>query len=260
MNLGLDGKAALVTGGSDGIGRATARRLAAEGAKVAITARRAEHLSEVALEIGKDTGTEVVALPGDVTDPDQVSKVVDGAAAALGGLDILVSNAGRSAAGHIDQITDGVWREDVDLKLMAAVWGARAAAIHMRRRGGGRIVNITTPAGKAPPPAMVPTSVSRAAGIALTKAMSLDYASDGITVNTVCIGLIKSAQHERWWHSSGREITLEEWYEEMGSRVPLGRVGEAEEAADLIAFLVSERGAYITGTAVNVDGGLSPVV
>ena len=260
MNLGLDGRAALVTGGSDGIGRATAHRLAAEGADVAITSRRADHLREAAAGIERETGKRILALPGDVTDPAQVRSVVDGAAAALGGLDILVSNAGRSAAGHIDEVSDGVWREDVDLKLMAAIWGARAAAVHMRRRGGGRIVNITTPAGKAPPAATVPTSVSRAAGIALTKAMSLDYAADGITVNTVCIGLIKSAQHERWWRSSGRDITLDDWYSEMGSRVPLGRVGEAEEAADLIAFLVSGRAAYITGTAVNMDGGMSPVV
>ena len=90
--------------------------------------------------------------------------------------------------------------------------------------------------------------------------MSLDYAADRITVNTVCIGLIKSAQHERWWRDSGRQLTLDEWYEELGSGVPLGRVGEAAEAADLVAFLVSDRAAYITGTAVNIDGGMSPVV
>ena len=260
MNLGLSGRAALVTGGSDGIGRATAHRLATEGVSVAITARRTDHLEAAASEIATETGGEVLALPGDVTRPDQVLSVVDQAASAFGRLDILVSNAGRSAAGHVDAVADAVWREDLDLKLMGAILGARAAAVHMRRQGGGRIINITTPAGKAPRGGSVPTSVSRAAGIALTKAMSLDYAADRITVNTVCIGLIKSAQHERWWRDSGGQLTLDEWYEELGSGVPLGRVGEAAEAADLVAFLVSDRAAYITGTAVNIDGGMSPVV
>ena len=260
MNLGLSGKAALVTGGSDGIGKATAHRLAAEGVVVAINARRADYLKAVATEIAAATGGRVLALPGDAGDPDQIRSVIDQAAAAFGRLDILVSNAGRSAADHIDMVDDEVWREDLDLKLMGAVRGARAASPHMRKQGGGRIVNITTPAGKAPGGGTVPTSVSRAAGIALTKAMSLDYAPDRITVNTVCIGLIKSMQHERWWEGSGRDVTLDQWYEEMGGRVPLGRVGEAEEAADLIAFLCSDRAAYITGTAVNIDGGMSPVV
>ena len=260
MNLGLSGRAALVTGGSDGIGKATAHRLAAEGASVGITARRTDHLRAAAREIAESTGKQVFALPGDVTEPDQIQSAVDEAAAAFGRLDILVSNAGRSAAGHVDAVRDGEWREDLDLKLMGAVLGARAAAVHMRRQGGGRIINITTPAGKAPRGGSVPTSVSRAAGIALTKAMSLDYAADRITVNTVCIGLIKSAQHERSWRDSGRQLTLDEWYERLGSDVPLRRVGEAAEAADLIAFLASERAAYITGTAVNIDGGMSPVV
>ena len=260
MNLGLSGKAALVTGGSDGIGKAAAHRLAVEGVAVAITARRADHLQAAASEIEAATGGRVLALPGDMIDPDQVESVVAQAASAIGRLDILVSNAGRSAADHIDNMSDEVWRDDIDLKLMGAVRGARAASPHMRKQGGGRIINITTPSGKAPGGGTVPTSVSRAAGIALTKAMSLDYAPDAITVNTVCIGLIKSMQHERWWQRSGPEGTLEEWYEKMGAKVPLGRVGEAEEAADLIAFLASDLAAYITGTAVNIDGGMSPVV
>lgn len=260
MNLGLSGKAALVTGGSDGIGRATAHRLAAEGASVAICARREDHLREAAASICEATGAKIYAMPGDVSAPGEIESMVERAVSSLGRLDILVNNAGKSAAGHVDAVTEDVWREDLDLKLMAAVAGARAAAVHMRRVGGGRIINITTPAGKAPRGGSVPTSVSRAAGLALTKAMSLDYAPDLITVNTVCIGLIKSAQHERWWQESGRDLTLEEWYEEMGSGVPLGRVGEAAEAADLIAFLVSDRAAYITGTAVNMDGGMSPVL
>lgn len=260
MNLDLNGKAALVTGGSDGIGKATAQKLAEEGVSVAITARRVEHLNAASKEIEEITGGRVLSLPGDVTDAVQIKAVVDKAAKAFGRLDLLVSNAGRSAAGHVDLIDDELWREDIELKLMAAVRGARAAAEHMRIQGGGSIVNITTPYGKAPRPGSAPTAVTRAAGIALTKAMSLDYAPDNITVNTVCIGLIKSAQHERSWQVSKREVTLEQWYSEMGANVPLGRVGDAEEAANLITFLLSDRAAYITGTAVNIDGGMSPVV
>ena len=123
MNLGLSGRAALVTGGSDGIGRATAHRLATEGVSVAITARRTDHLQAAASEIAKETGGEVLALPGDVTRPDQVQSVVDQAASAFDRLDILVSNAGRSAAGHVDAVADAVWREDLDLKLMGAIPG-----------------------------------------------------------------------------------------------------------------------------------------
>ena len=133
----------------------------------------------------------------------------------------------------------------------------------MKSQGGGRIINITTPGGKAPAAGSVPTSVSRAAGIALTKEMSKDYAKDNILVNTVCIGLIKSMQHERRWETANEKdssLTLDAWYEDMGKRVPLGRVGETREAGDLITFLVSDRAAFITGVSVNIDGGASPVV
>ena len=129
----------------------------------------------------------------------------------------------------------------------------------MKARGGGRIINVTNLGAKAPGPRSVPTSVSRAAGIALTKAMSKDYAADNILVNTVCIGLIKSGQHERRWGQQ-TEVSLEAWYDNMGKGVPVGRVGEAEEAGDVIAFLASARASFLTGIAVNIDGGTSTVV
>ena len=133
----------------------------------------------------------------------------------------------------------------------------------MKNQGGGRIVNITTPGGKAPGPSSVPTSVSRAAGIALTKAMSKDLASDNILVNTVGVGLIKSGQHRRRWEKINEQdanVSLDDFYEDMGSRVPMGRVGEAKEVGSVVAFLVSDRGSYVTGASINVDGGTSPVV
>ncbi len=133
----------------------------------------------------------------------------------------------------------------------------------MRSAGGGRIINVTTPGGKAPGPSSLPTSLSRSAGIALTKAMSKELAEDNILVNTICIGLIKSGQHERRYDAlveSGEELTIDDFYDRMSGRVPLGRVGEASEAGDVICFLASERASYVTGAAINIDGGTSPVV
>ena len=263
LDLGLKGKIALVTGGSDGIGKAAAARLAQEGASVAICARRAEVLEQAASEIRESTGGRVLAVRADLTDPSQVQTMFDAVIDAFGRIDILVNNAGTSMAGHFGDVTDETWTEDLTLKLFGAIRCSRLAIPHMQSRGWGRIVNITTPGGKAPAAGSVPTSVSRAAGIALTKEMSLDYARDNILVNTVCIGLIESGQHRRRWEAQraeGSKATLGEWYTEMGKGVPLGRVGKAEEAADLIAFLASERASYITGTAVNMDGGSSAVV
>ena len=263
MDLGLEGKVALVTGGSDGIGKAAAHRLAAEGAKVTICARRPDVLEQAAADIRASTGGEVAAIPADVTKPDQIAGLFDAILAAHGRIDILVNNAGTSAAGLFEDVTDEVWQADLDLKLFGAIRCSRLAIPHMRAHGGGRIVNITTPAGKAPAPASVPTSVSRAAGIALTKELSKDYAGDNILVNTVCIGLIRSGQNRRAWQRARADrpdLTEDQYYAERAQSIPLGRVGEAAEAGDLIAFLVSDRAAYITGTSVNIDGGSSAVV
>ncbi|MFW6174222.1 MAG: SDR family NAD(P)-dependent oxidoreductase [Chloroflexota bacterium] len=264
MELGLNGKVAIVTGGSEGIGKAAALSLASEGAKVAIAARRQDALDAAVEEIKQSSGNQgVMGLSTDVTDQQQVQRLIDIVVGTWGGLDILVNNAGTSNAHVFDQVPDEIWNYDVNLKVFGAIYCSRAAIPHMKQRGGGRIVNITTPGGKAAAGGSLPTSMSRAAGIALTKAMSKDYAADNILVNTVCIGLIKSGQHERRWqaaHEKNPSLTLEQWYQQMGERVPLGRVGEAREAGDLICWLASERASYVTGTAINVDGGTSAVV
>ena len=263
MDLILKNKVALVTGGSDGIGKAAATSLAAEGAKVVICARRPDILEKTADAIRGATGGEVMAVPADVTNPDHLKSLFDNIIATHGRIDILVNNAGTSAAGYFQYVTDETWQADLDLKLFGAIRCCRIAIPHMKAQGGGRIINITTPSGKTPGPSSVPTSVSRAAGIALTKALSKDYAPDNILVNTVCIGLIKSGQHERRWqqqHAQNPDLTLDQWYGEMGKSVPMGRVGEAQEAGDLIAFLASDRASYITGTSINIDGGTSTVV
>jgi 3-oxoacyl-[acyl-carrier protein] reductase len=256
LALGLEGKVALITGGSDGLGRATAARLAAEGARVAICARRGAHLETVAAELRARSGAEVLAIAADVSRAEGCRRFVEAATEAFGGIDILLNNAGTSAAHGLEEVDDEAWQADIDLKLMAAVRLCRAVVPIMRARGGGAIVNTTIVGGKAPAARALPTSVTRAAGINLTKSLANEYAKDNIRVNTICLGLLRSAQWER--RAGNRPV--EELYGEIAKRVPLGRVGEAEEFADLVAFLVSARAAFITGTAINLDGGMGATV
>ncbi|MGH7391313.1 MAG: SDR family oxidoreductase [Candidatus Rokuibacteriota bacterium] len=255
LDLGLGGKVAIVTGGSEGLGRATAMRLAREGARVAICARRKDVLEKAVEAIRAATGTTVFARSTDVTRAEEIEGFVAAVVAEFGGVDILVNNAGTSAAAPFEKVDDATWQRDFDLKVMAAIRLCRLVIPHMKKRGGGRIINVTTVGGKAPAPRALPTSLTRAAGINLTKSLASEYAADRILVNTICLGLVKSAQWER---RAGGD--LEGYYRETAKRVPVGRVGEAEEFGDLVAFLVSERAAYITGTAINFDGGMSAVV
>lgn len=256
FDLGLSGKVAIVTGGSDGLGRATAHRLASEGAKVVICARRADHLNTVAAELCAGTGGTVHPVAADVTRLADCERLVADTIATFGRLDILINNAGTSAAHPFETVSDETWQTDFDLKVMGAVRLCRLAIPHMKAQGGGSIVNAAIAAGKAAPANALPTSLTRAAGLNLTKSLSAQYAPDNIRVNAICIGLLKSAQ----WDRRAGERPVEALYDEMTGRIPLGRVGEAEDYADLAAFLCSARGSYITGTAINLDGGLCPVL
>jgi NAD(P)-dependent dehydrogenase (short-subunit alcohol dehydrogenase family) len=263
MDLGLKGRVAIVTGGSEGIGKAAALSMAKEGARVAIMARRKDVLEKAAEEIRHKTGGEAIAVPCDVRVEAEIKAAIKSVADRWGRIDILVNNAGTSSAAKFENVTDDMLTEDLKLKVYGAVYCSRAVLPYMKKSRWGRIINITTPGGKAAPGGTLPTSLSRAAGIAITKAMSKDYAADSILVNTVCIGLIKSGQHERRWErlrQSEPNLTLEAFYGNLGKSVPLGRVGEAHEAGDLICFLASDKASYISGTAVNVDGGAAPVV
>ena len=252
LELGLAGKIAIVTGGSEGLGRAAVERLARSGARVVACARRKDVLERAVEEVKKATGAEVLGLSADVSRAADCEAVVAQTVARFGGVDILLNNAGPSAAAAFEKVDDALWQADFDLKVMGAIRMSRLVIPHMKQRGGGRIINVTTVGGKAPRAQGLPTSVSRAAGINLTKSLANEYASDHILVNTVCLGLVKSAQWER--RAKG---DLEGYYREVAKRVPVGRVGEAEEFADLVAFLCSARAAYITGTAINFDGGMS---
>lgn len=257
VELGLKGKVAIVTGGSEGIGRATAVRLALEGAKVAICARRKEPLEQVANEI-RSQGGEVFAHAADMSKAADIERFIKAVAGRYGQIDILVNNAGSSIRGPFEQVEDGTWQQDLDLKLFGAIRASRLAVPYMKTQGGGRIVNIATVAGKQPGPASVPTSVSRAAGLALTKAMSKEFAADNILVNAVCIGKVKSGQHERRF--AREKLTPEEYYARVSADIPMGRVGEAMEVANVIAFLVSDGASYVTGSSIHLDGGMSGVI
>lgn len=259
MELGVAGKVAIITGGSDGIGKATAQILAAEGALVAICARTADKLNAAAEEIRSQSGGRVLAIPTDVTNQEDLERLVAKVQAELGTPTLLANNAGTSAAGSFPTVTDERWESDIDLKLMAAIRLSRMVVPLMKAEGGGSIVNVTAIGGKHPGASSMPTSVSRAAGIALSKGMSKDLAADNIRVNAVCIGLVKSGQISRAATARGGG-SVEDGYAAMAAAVPLGRVGEAEEAGRMIAFLLSDAASYITGVAVNIDGGMSSAV
>jgi len=257
MDLELKDKVAIVTGGSQGIGKAAALRLAAEGASVVIAARGRELLDQVALEI-RAAGGRVAAVQADVSRAEDCARLVAEAVKAFGRLDILVNNAGTSATGEFESVTDDIWQADFELKLFAAIRLARLAIPHMKQQGGGRIVNITNIGAKQPRAKSMPTTVTRAAGLAFTKALSKEFAPHQILVNTVCIGLVRAGQHERKAAKAG--IAVEQLYANMAKDIPLGRVGRAEEVANAIAFLASEAASYITGTSINLDGGTSAVL
>lgn len=262
MDLGLVGKVAIVTGGSAGIGYAAARSLAREGARVVVCARTASTLADAAHALREDTGGEIVEAPADVSKDTDIQRLFEITLEKFGRLDVLVNNAGKSHAAPLLTVDDAGWQDDLDLKLFAAIRTMRLAVPHMQTAGGGSIINVVNIGAKAPSASSLPTSVSRAAGIALTKAASRDLAPHNIRVNAVCIGLIKSEQHLRRARATNRMDDLDTFYTELAKarEVPLGRVGEAEEAADLIAFLASDRARYISGTAINMDGGASAVV
>jgi 3-oxoacyl-[acyl-carrier protein] reductase len=255
LELGLKGKVALITGGSKGIGLETALTLASEGVKIAILARNEHHLSQAAELIRSRTDAEVLEVRADVTQQGDCIRAVAETVERFGHLHIVVNNAGTSAAKPFEQVEDELWSYDLDLKLHAAIRISRAAIPHMRKAGGGAIVNITTSSAKTPAASSLPTTVSRAAGMALTKAMSRDLADGHIRVNTVCIGAIRSDQLEKRWQREAPELTWEQYASDPSHRIPLGRIGNPQEAANVIAFLVSEAASYVTGTSVNIDGG-----
>jgi 3-oxoacyl-[acyl-carrier protein] reductase len=259
MNVTMKGRVAAVTGGSKGIGLAVARRFAESGARVAILARGAQDLKAAREALARE-GVEVRDYVCDVSKAADIAKAHEAIAADLGPVEILVNNAGTSRAMAFETVTDEMWQDDLDLKLFAAIRFSRLVWPGMKARKWGRIINVLNIGAKAPAAASTPTSVSRAAGMALTKAMANEGAAHNILVNAMLVGLIVSDQWVKRHAKTAPDTDFDAFTRDLAKAVPMGRMGTAEEFANLACFLASDQGSYITGTAINVDGGRSPVV
>jgi 3-oxoacyl-[acyl-carrier protein] reductase len=258
MDISLSGRSAVITGGSKGIGLAIATRFAASGADVAIVARGREALDAAVKQIGATAKGRVIGAQGDVGTAADVQRAYDDVMTAFGKIDIAVNNAGTSRNGPFDNLSDDVLQSDLDLKLFAAVRLSRLVWPQMKERRWGRIINVLNIGAKAPRAASAPTSISRAAGMAFTKVLAGEGAPHNVLVNALLIGLIEADQHVQAAKRKG--VPLEGYKAGLAKDIPLGRFGRAEEFANLACFLVSDAGSYVTGTAINVDGGRSPVV
>jgi NAD(P)-dependent dehydrogenase (short-subunit alcohol dehydrogenase family) len=258
MDIKLTGRKALITGGSKGLGLAIARTFAQGGADVAVMARGRGPLDEAAAAIGASSGGKVLAVACDVRRADDIAAGFAKVMQAFGHIDVLVNNAGTSNAHPFETVTDAQWQEDLDLKLFAAIRLIRLAWPYMKQQKWGRIINVLNIGAKAPRPASAPTSVTRAAGMALTKVLAGEGAPYGILVNALLVGFIESDQ---WVQRATKlNVPVADFLANMGREIPLGRVGTAQEFANVALFLASDAASYVTGTAINVDGDRSPVV
>ncbi|MFN4089359.1 MAG: SDR family oxidoreductase [Alphaproteobacteria bacterium] len=260
MEIRLDGRAALITGGSKGLGLAMAEAFVGAGGRVAICARDAATLEQAKTRLDGVSAGAARAYPCDVTDPAAIRRLYADVVRDLRRVDILVNNAGHSKRGPFEQMTDEDWMDDLQLKLFAQIRLSRLCFPDMKARRWGRIINVINTQAKAPAGEGAPTAVSRAAGMALGKILSFEGAPHNVLVNSLCTGLIESDQWVRRHRASGSSKSLDEFIADMGRDLPMKRLGKAEEFAALALFLASDLAGYITGTAINVDGGRSPAV
>lgn len=259
MELGISGRRALVTGGSLGIGRATAAELAAEGVDVAIVARDKARLDAAAQVLSSNTGGRVIGIAGDMGNADDIAHVVDEASAALGGIDILVNNAGSSPAGRIEDLDDETWMASFELKFMGYMRLSHAVLPAMRTQGWGRIVNIIGGGGHSPRPGYILGGAYNAALINFTRALGKSAAPDGVLVNGVNPSSIDTPrwatlmeQRSKFEGKSPAEINAG-----IEANIPVGRLGTSEDIAGLVAFLCSERAEFLAAININADGGAS---
>ncbi|MCS6936765.1 MAG: SDR family oxidoreductase [Candidatus Bipolaricaulota bacterium] len=258
MDLGISNRVALVAAASRGIGKAIALRLAREGARVAICARDHEELHKTAQEIQNTTKTEVLALVADVTRPDQIKSLIAQTLARFHQIDILVTNAGGPSIGKFFDFDDAAWESAFQLTFLSVVRLCREAIPQMQQRRWGRIINIASTTVKQPIENLILSNALRLAVVGLAKSLANELAPYGITVNTVCPGMIRTQRLEQLLHVSAQmqQISFDEVLKQRTAQIPLGRLGTPEELADLVAFLASENARYLTGTVIQVDGGL----
>jgi 3-oxoacyl-[acyl-carrier protein] reductase len=259
MELGLKGKTVLVTGGSKGIGRATARAMAAEGARVMICSRSAPALEEAAGAIRRETGQAVEIVTTDLSRLEGVESAAAAAVQRLGRLDVLVNNAGAIKGGDFLAIPDDEWMTGWSLKLLGYIRMARAVLPQMRTQGGGRIVNVVGMAARNPATTYMMGGAANAALINFTKALADLGAPSNILVTAVSPGPVKT---DRWDSLQRQQAAaagkdLETFVKEQNGNFPLGRIALPEEVADLVCFLASDRASFLTGIAITVDGGIS---
>ena len=262
MELGLEDKVALVGGASRGIGKAVAMGLAREGCRVAICARNEKPLLEAAEEIRGATGVDVLAVPCDMARDDDIRRLVAQTVDHFGRLDVVVNNAGGPPFGAFEQHSDEVWQAALDQNFLSAVRTIRTALPHLRKQGGGRIINITSYAVKQPLDGLILSNAARLAVIGLAKTLSRELGPDNILVNNVCPGPTLTDRMQSLMRSRAQAEgrPYEEVVAEENGRIPLGRMGAAEDVAALVVFLASAPARQITGTTIQVDGGVTAAV
>lgn len=254
MDLGLKGKAALVTAASKGMGKACALGLAAEGARVAMCARTERELRAAAEEVRGKTGAAVLAVPADVTRAADVKALVTRVGEAFGGVDVLVANAGGPPRGNFDELTDDQWQGAFELSLLSTVRLIREVLPSMRQRKWGRIVTIQSSSVKQPIPGLLLSNAVRPGVAGLVKTLASELGKDNILINTVCPGRIMTDRFLGGAAQAG--LSVEQFLARQSAEIPLGRIGTPEEFAHVVVFLASERASYVTGATLQVDGGL----